>query len=68
MTEDDFKIWKQSEVTKLVMKALDKEREFMKENLVQGVYEDSKQVQGICKGIENILKMDFEGLVLSLDL
>lgn len=66
ITEEEFVEWLQHPATKAFKKALFKDREVIKENLVQGVYENPEQARGMAKAIQSILILDYESLMVSL--
>lgn len=63
MTEDDFKGWKQNEVTKLLFKKLKKEIEEKKDGLVWNSYDNAEIVKGYIRAYSNILDMEIEDLI-----
>ena len=65
ITEQEFNDWKQHLVTKAFMKALFKDREFLKEMLLAGT-EDDSEVRGRAAAIRNIVQMTYEDLMTSL--
>ena len=68
VTLDEFLEWKQSNVTKLFMKALSKERNLMKEQVVTDMFEPrlEEQVKGRCAAINSIVNMQHEDLIEAL--
>lgn len=65
--EDEFLEWLQHPITVAFKKALFKDREFIKENLVLDNYANPEQAKGMAKAIEKILILDYEALVDSLN-
>ncbi len=68
ITPESFTEWRQSEVTKALFKSLFNEREWMKENLVQGNFdaENELKVKGRCQAVGLILALTYEELLDSL--
>jgi hypothetical protein len=62
VTEQEFQEWKGSRVTKAFMKALDNDREWLKEMLLTGT-EDDSNVRGRAAAITNILRMTYDELM-----
>ena len=62
VTEEDFKEWVQSPVTKKFFRILVDEREEMKEGLVNGNYENEEMVKGRCQALALILDIDYKDL------
>ena len=65
LTQEDFQEWRSHPVTKVFLKALNNNREQLKENLVNGSYEPNQEleVKGICKSVSNILELTYEQLM-----
>lgn len=66
VTEQDFLEWIEHPITKAFKKALWKNREVLKENLIRGNYTNQEQVQGMAEAITQILVMDYNDLMDSL--
>ena len=62
VTEQEFIEWKSSRVTVAFMKALDNDREWLKEILLAGT-EDDANVRGRAAAITSILGMTYEELM-----
>ena len=62
VTEQEFKEWKENVVTKAFMKALDNDREWLKEVLLAGS-EDDNNIRGRAAAITAILSMTYEELM-----
>jgi len=62
VTEQEFIEWKSSRVTVALMKALDNDREWLKEILLAGT-EDDANVRGRAAAITSILGMTYEELM-----
>ena len=68
LTQQEFQEWKQEEVTKAFFKALQNNREELKEGLVSGLYDDRiMDVQGRCAAVLQIITVEYEDLVESLN-
>jgi hypothetical protein len=66
VVEEEFKEWVEHPVTKAFYKALDNNREELKEGLVRGLYEDESEIKGRCAAVLNVLLMTYEDLVEGL--
>ena len=66
LTEEEFKDWLQHSVTVAVKKALFRNREEIKEGLVQGAFVSPGEAKGMAKAIQKFLEMDYEDLTDSL--
>ena len=62
VTEQEYQEWKASRVTQALFKALDNDREWLKEMLLSGT-EDDDNVRGRAAAITNILRMTYEDLL-----
>ena len=62
VTEQEFIEWKSSRVTVALMKALDNDREWLKEILLAGT-EDDANVRGRAAALTSILSMTYEELM-----
>ena len=62
VTEQEFQEWQGSRVTKAFMKALDNDREWLKEVLLTGTEEDAS-VRGRAAAITAILSLTYEELM-----
>lgn len=62
VTEQEFIEWKSSRVTVAFMKALDNDREWLKEILLAGT-EDDDNVRGRAAALTSILSMTYEELM-----
>jgi hypothetical protein len=62
VTESEFIEWKSSRVTVAFMKALDNDREWLKEILLAGT-EDDANVRGRAAALTSILSMTYEELM-----
>ena len=62
VTEQEYQEWKASRVTQALFKALDNDREWLKEMLLSGT-EDDNNVRGRAAAITNILRMTYEDLL-----
>lgn len=62
VTEQEFIEWKSSRVTVAFMKALDNDREWLKEILLAGT-EDDNNVRGRAAALTSILSMTYEELM-----
>jgi|GEM_PF-2538546 len=62
VTEQEFLEWKHSRVTVAFMKALDNDREWLKEILLAGT-EDDNNVRGRAAALTSILSMTYEELM-----
>lgn len=62
VTEQEFQEWQGSRVTKAFMKALDNDREWLKEVLLTGT-EDDASVRGRAAAITAILSLTYEELM-----
>lgn len=62
VTEQEYKEWKENPVTKAFMKALDNDREWLKEVLLAGT-EDDNNIRGRAAAITAILSMTYEELM-----
>lgn len=62
VTEQEFIDWKTSRVTQAFMKALDNDREWLKEVLLAGS-EDDNNIRGRAAAITAILSMTYEELM-----
>lgn len=65
VTEQEFNDWKDSRTTRAFLKALDKDREWLKEVLLGGT-EDDANVRGRAAAITAILSLTYEDLMTSL--
>lgn len=65
VTQQEYQEWLESSVTKAFFKALEANREELKENIVVGLYDEKQEleVKGICKSVINILDMSYEQLM-----
>ncbi len=65
VTQQEYQEWLESPVTKAFFKALEANREELKENIVVGLYDEKQEleVKGICKSVINILDMSYEQLM-----
>ena len=66
LTQEDFNEWLQHPCTKAFKKALYKNRESLKEGMIQGAYEEPLKVQGMAEAIHKILVLDYQDLIESL--
>lgn len=57
LTEEEFLDWKQNDVTIAFFKALKNHREFLKENLIRGSYENEEFVKGKGSALLEITEM-----------
>jgi hypothetical protein len=62
VTEQEFIEWKASRVTRAFMKALDNDREWLKEVLLAGS-EDDNNIRGRAAALTAILAMTYEELM-----
>ena len=62
VSSDNFDEWKHHPVTKRLMKMLGKDREAMKEGLVNNAFDDEQEVKGRCRAIAIILDLEYEDL------
>jgi len=62
VTRESFEDWTTHPVTRKVFKQLIKEREDMKEGLVNSIYEYPEMVKGRCQAIALILDITYEDL------
>ena len=62
VTEQEYLDWKDSRVTRAFFKALDNDREWIKEMLLAGT-EDDSEVRGRAAALTNILRMKYEDLM-----
>ena len=65
VTEQDFKDWKQHQVTVAVMKAIFNDREYLKEMLLAGT-DHYAELRGRAAAAGLILSMSYEDLMESL--
>ena len=65
VTEPEFSEWKSHRVTKAFMKAVDNDREWLKEMLLAGT-EDDNNLRGRAAACTNILRMTYEELMESV--
>jgi hypothetical protein len=65
VTREDFDSWKGSQVTQAFMKALFNDRNVLKEMLTVGTEMDER-VRGRIAALTEILRVDYEGFVESL--
>ena len=65
VTEQEFNDWKEHRVTKAFMKALDNDREWLKEVLLAGS-EDDNNIRGRAAAITAILSLSYEELMNSV--
>jgi len=65
ITKSEYQEWLEHSVTKAFFKALEANREELKENIVVGLYDEKQEleVKGICKSVINILDMTYEQLM-----
>ena len=63
VTPQEFQEWQQHQVTKVLLKALSNDREYMKEMLVRGNVENVEEAKGRCNAILNLLNLTYEDLV-----
>lgn len=59
VTEEEWKDWKQHEVTKAFFKSLDKEREKIKEEMVLGLFEDDGVARGMARCLLDLREMKY---------
>jgi hypothetical protein len=64
VTEQEFQEWQGSRVTKAFMKAMDNDREWLKEMLLVGT-EDDSNLRGRAAAVTSILRMTYEDLMES---
>jgi hypothetical protein len=62
ITEAGFSEWKTHPVTKRLMKLLMREREEMKEGLINNSYENEEDVKGRCRAIGLLMDISYEEL------
>lgn len=62
VSPENFEEWEHHPVTKRLMKLLEKDRETMKEGLVNGSFDDEAEVKGRCRAIAIILNLEYEDL------
>jgi hypothetical protein len=65
VTEQEFLEWKGNRVTRAFMKAMDNDREWLKEMLLIGS-EDDSNLRGRAAAVTNILRMTYEELMESV--
>jgi hypothetical protein len=65
VTEQDFLEWKHSRVSQAFFKALDKDREWLKEVLLNGS-ENDENIRGRAAAITAILALTYEELMTTL--
>jgi hypothetical protein len=65
VTEQEFSDWKSARVTKAFMKALDNDREWLKELLLTGS-ENDESLRGRAAAITAILRLTYEELMESV--
>jgi len=64
VTEQEFQEWQGNRVTKAFMKAMDNDREWLKEMLLVGT-EDDSNLRGRAAAVTSILRMTYEDLMES---
>jgi len=65
VTAEEFKEWKGHRVTQAFLKAVDNDREWLKEMLLTGT-EDDAGLRGRAAACTNILRMTYEELMESI--
>ena len=65
VTEQEFLEWKQHRVTQAFMKAVDNDREWLKEMLLTGT-EDDANLRGRAAACTSILRMSYDELMESV--
>jgi hypothetical protein len=59
LTEEEWQEWKTNSITKEFFKALIKERETVKEQLVMGLYEEEGLARGVAKCLKDLTDMTY---------
>jgi hypothetical protein len=62
VSSNTFEEWQHHPVTKRLMQMLGKDREAMKEGLINSSYEDESEVKGRCRAIAIILDLEYGDL------
>ena len=60
ITEQEFLEWKENSTTREFFKGLRKEREKIKEHVVNSAYDNEDQAKGMAKNIQLLLDMNYE--------
>lgn len=60
--EPEWLEWKQNDVTQQFFKALKKTREYLKENLIRGNFENEDYVKGKAATLQDLLEMSVQDL------
>ena len=59
ITEPEFLDWKSNEMTKEFFKGLRKERERIKENVINSSYDNEEKAKGMAHALSLLLNMDY---------